>query len=85
MNYESNDFFLEKDQLLQNLSKIKDIPMIIVHGRHDVLCPFKGALDLHNAHSKSKLVALPESNHKLSADGEVAKKYIFESFLRGIT
>ncbi len=85
LNYESNDFFLEKDQLLQNLSKIKDIPMIIVHGRHDVLCPFKGALDLHNAHSKSKLVALPESNHKLSADGEVAKKYIFESFLRGIT
>lgn len=84
LHYESNEFFLRENQLLQDIPKIKDIPMVIVHGRHDILCPFKGAFDLHNAHPKSKLVALPQSNHKLSADGEVALKYIFESFLRGI-
>jgi proline iminopeptidase len=81
LHFESNNCFLKENQLLQNISAIKDIPMVIVHGRHDVLCPFKGAHDLHKAHSKSELIALPQSNHKFSADGEVAKKYAFEAFL----
>lgn len=85
LHYESNSFFLKENQLLRDIPQIKNIPMVIVHGRHDILCPFKGALDLHTAHSKSELVALPQSNHKFSADGEVAKKYIFESFLRTIS
>ncbi len=84
LHYESNSFFLKENQLLRDIPQIKDIPMVIVHGRHDILCPFKGAFDLHMAHSKSKLISLPESNHKFSADGEVARKYIFESFLKEI-
>jgi len=83
MHYESNNMFLEDEQLLKNISKIKKIPMIIFHGRYDVLCPFKRAWDLHKAHGNSQIVVLPQSNHMFTADGEVARKYAFESFLRG--
>jgi len=82
LHYESNNCFLEEKQLINDIEKIQDIPMMIVHGRHDVLCPFQGAWDLHKTHQKSRIVALPQSNHMFSADGYVAKKYIFDSFLK---
>ena len=84
LHFELNNFFLEENQLLNNMQVIKDIPMVVVHGRHDILCPFKGAWDLHQKHLNSKLVALPQSNHKFSADGEIARKYIFAAFLSGL-
>ena len=77
LHYEANNCFLSEYQLINNISNIKDLPMIIVHGRYDVLCPFQGAWDLHKAHPKSQIVALPQSNHMFTADGNIAKKYIF--------
>jgi proline iminopeptidase len=47
LHYESNNCFLVENQLLNEIDKIAQIPMVIVHGRHDILCPFKGAWDLH--------------------------------------
>ena len=82
LHYEANGFFLELDQIINNTNTIKHIPMVIVHGRHDILCPFVGAWKLHNAHGDSKMVTLPQSNHQFSADGVVAMKYIFEAFLK---
>jgi len=81
MHYESNKFFFADDQLFRNVAAIKDVPMVMVHGRHDVLCPYKRAWELQEAHGNSKLVALPQSNHALTADGKVAQKYIFDAFL----
>jgi proline iminopeptidase len=81
MHYESNEFFMEADELLNKISEIKHIPMVIVHGRHDILCPYKRAWDLHKLHPNSEIVSLPQSNHSFSADGEIAKRYIYESFL----
>ncbi len=81
MHYESNGFFFEPNQILSNVEKIKTVPMITVHGRHDILCPFKSAWDLHKAHGNSEIVPLPQSNHGFSADGEIARRYAFESFL----
>jgi len=84
MHYESNGFFMDMDgeYILNNITKIKNIPMVIVHGRHDILCPFKRAWDIYKAHGNTDIVALPQSNHAFSADGEIAKRYIFENFLQ---
>lgn len=81
MHYESNDFFMEEEQLLNRIDQIKQVPMVIVHGRYDILCPYKRAWDLYKLHSNSEIVSLPQSNHSFSADGEIAKRYIFENFL----
>jgi proline iminopeptidase len=41
--------WLEPDQLLRDVAKIRHIPATIVHGRYDVICPAKSACDLHTA------------------------------------
>ncbi len=47
--------------MLDNASKIADIPTCIVHGRYDTICPPISAWDLHKA--------LPSSELHLVADG----------------
>lgn len=81
LHYESNNFFLETDQIMKNMSAIADIPTVIVHGRHDLLCTPEQAWQVHQRLSNSELHFLPQSNHKLSADGEVAKQLAFTAFL----
>ena len=41
--------WLEPDQLLRDVAKIRHIPATIVHGRYDIMCPPRSAVDLHNA------------------------------------
>jgi len=81
LSYEANNYFLEQDQIIKNAGKIKNIPTIIVHGRYDLLCPMDNAWELHKNLPNSELVILPSSNHRLTADGEIAKKYAFNNFL----
>ena len=55
--------------LLDNLHKIKNIPMTIVQGRYDIICPASSAWALHKALPKSKLVIVPLGSHTpLDAD-----------------
>lgn len=81
LHYNSHDSFLTENQLLQNIRTIKDIPTIIIHGRYDLLCTFDQAWNLHNNLPNSELVTLPNSNHRLTAYGEIARKYAFQYFL----
>ena len=81
MHYESNHFFMKNDEILNEIDKIKQVPLVIVHGRHDILCPYKRAWDLKIQHGTAEIVSLPQSNHSFSADGEIAKRYIYENFL----
>ena len=81
MHYESNGFFLEADQLLKELDKIKSIPTVIVHGRYDMLCPVEQTWEVQKKLSNVETVILPTSNHKLTADGEVTKRFVFSHFL----
>ena len=41
--------WLEPDQLVRDVAKIRHIPATIVHGRYDIICPPRSAVDLHNA------------------------------------
>jgi proline iminopeptidase len=41
--------WLEPNQLLRDVAKIRHIPSTIVHGRYDIICPAKSAVDLHDA------------------------------------
>lgn len=61
--YEENDFFLEEGQVIRNMSKIQHIPMCLVHGRYDLICPVLNADVLHRAHTKSDLVIVADAGH----------------------
>lgn len=81
LHYESHDSFLSENQLLNHIHKIKKIPTIIVHGRYDLLCTLDQMWTLTKSLPNSEYVILPSSNHKLTADGEIARRYAFQYFL----
>ena len=65
MNYKENDCFSR--DLLKNIKKIEDIPLIIIQGRYDVVTPAYYAYKLHKELPKSKLY-LTVSGHKLEKE-----------------
>lgn len=82
LHYQVNNFFLEPDQLLRDLPKIKSIPAILLHGRYDVLCPAEAMWAVQKGLDNVETYILPTSNHKLTADGEVARFIAYKSFLK---
>ena len=78
-------FFLETDNfILENISKMTDIPVRIVQGRYDIICPMISAWQLHKALPKSELVIVPDGSHspldktmasELVQATEIYKKY----------
>jgi proline iminopeptidase len=66
--YMANDCFLEEGQLLNNVDKLNDIPITIVNGRYDVICPPVTAYKLHKKLPNSKLVIVERAGHSASAE-----------------
>lgn len=81
LHYEASNFFLKPDQLLKELDKLKSVPTVIVHGRYDVLSPVEQTWEVQKQLTNVETTILPTSNHKLTAEGEVAKKFAFNKFL----
>jgi proline iminopeptidase len=61
--YMTNGCFLEEGQLLREAGRLGDMPVIIVNGRYDVVCPPVTAYRLHQALPHSKLVLAEGSGH----------------------
>ncbi len=69
-HYFTNKGFFECDDfLLKNVSKIRNIPAIIVQGRYDVVCPATSAWDLHKAWPEAEFHLVADAGHSLSEEG----------------
>ena len=69
-HYFTNKGFFESDDfLLKNISKIRQIPAIIVQGRYDVVCPAISAWDLHRAWPEAEFHMIADAGHSLSEEG----------------
>jgi len=66
--YMANACFLEEGQLMDNADKLKDIPVTIVNGRYDVICPPATAYKLHKKLPLSKLIIVERAGHSASAE-----------------
>jgi prolyl aminopeptidase (EC:3.4.11.5). Serine peptidase. MEROPS family S33 len=53
-HYFRHRIFLEENQLLRDIDRIRHIPSTIVHGRYDIICPVKNAWDLSQAWPESR-------------------------------
>jgi proline iminopeptidase len=62
-HYSINNFFLTENQIIKNLSKIILLPLIIVHGRYDVICRASNAFKLYEHWPKSKLIIVQDGGH----------------------
>lgn len=75
--FTSNNFFLEKDFMKNNVSKIKHIPAYIVHGTCDLVCPPSSAYTLHKY--------LPKSTLKMVVAGHASSEpAITKALVRGL-
>lgn len=68
-HYASNRFFFEEGQLLGEADRLKDIPMTIINGRYDMVCPPTTAYRLHQRLPKSKLIIVEEAGHSEGEEG----------------
>jgi proline iminopeptidase len=71
-HYFVNRAFLRSDtQLLDDATRIAQVPGVIVQGRYDVVCPARSAYDLHKRWPASRLVMVGDAGHSISEPGIV--------------
>ncbi len=86
LNFALNECFIETNQILNNLEKIRQIPTQIIHGRYDIVCPIKQSWELHQKWPESSLKVVPLAGHAAGEDAIVdalitATKSVAESQL----
>ncbi len=74
-HYMLNAAFMDEDQLVKNIHKIRHLPAVIVQGRYDVICPPVSAYRLHQAWSGSKLHMIADAGHAAMEPG-IAKELV---------
>ncbi len=72
-HYFANGRFEPEDLLLRQIDTIRSIPAFIVHGRYDMVCPVKNALDLARAWPEASLVIVPDAGHSSHEPGITAE------------
>ncbi|MGH8183259.1 MAG: prolyl aminopeptidase [Rhodanobacteraceae bacterium] len=66
VHYFRHGMFLEPNQLLRDIDRIRHVPGVIVHGRYDIICPAKTAVDLH--------ASWPEAEFHIVLSGHAASE-----------
>lgn len=68
IHYAKNAYFLTENELLENADKIRHLPITIIHGRNDLVCPMEAAWKLHGVLKQANLIILPNSGHIAQGD-----------------
>ncbi len=68
-HYFVNNCFLDENQLLRDIGKVRGIPAFLVHGRYDVLCPAETAFELSRAWPEARLKIVPDAGHSAFEPG----------------
>jgi proline iminopeptidase len=63
LHYAKHSYFLAENELLTHCEKLQHLPITIIHGRNDLVCPIEAGYKLHHALPQSKFVVLPNSGH----------------------
>ena len=72
-HYFINKIFLEDDFILNNIDKLNEIPIKIVQGRYDIVCPLRSAWDLNKSLNNSELFIINNAGHSMSEEGITQK------------
>ena len=68
-HYFYHQAFIGNNQILKNAQSIAHLPVTIVHGRYDVICPLENAWALHAAWSGSALSIVADAGHSAAEAG----------------
>ena len=64
-----------KDQIINNLSKVGDVPIVIIHGENDITCRPEASCLLNEKLPDSKLILVPNAGH-LAGEPEITDALI---------
>lgn len=79
-HYFIHDAWLRPGQLLRDAPRIAHIPLTLVHGRYDRVCPVRAAWELKQALPHAKLYITPDAGHAMSEPGNFARlRKVFHS------
>ena len=68
LHYAVNGYFLAENQILEACDRITSIPLQIIHGRRDLVCPVESAFTLYQRLPGSTLKVLPNAGHIASGE-----------------
>lgn len=71
-HYFINNCFLEPNQLLRDIDRIRHLPGSIVQGRYDMVCPPEAAWNLHQAWPEAQFEWVPTAGHSAFEPGTIA-------------
>lgn len=63
LHYAKNDYFIIENEVIENCDALQHIPAIIVHGRHDLVCPIEAGLSLSQRLPHAEFKVLQRSGH----------------------
>ena len=69
LHYIKNNFFMDDNEILNNASKLENIPGYIIQGRYDLICPPINAYNLSQKWQGSKLKIINTAGHSSSDEG----------------
>jgi proline iminopeptidase len=69
VHYFRHNRYDPEDQLLRRVDRISHIPVTIVQGRYDLLCPPISATQLHRALPESRLIMVDDAGHSATEPG----------------
>ena len=78
-------FFKGENEILSGAATLRGIPLRIVQGRYDLVCPMESAWLLHRALPDSKLSIVDEAGHSALEDAITAELVAAADELRGIS
>jgi proline iminopeptidase len=62
-HYAINAYFIKENQILNEIDKVPEVPICIIHGRRDLICTLEASWKLHQALPGSELVIVREGGH----------------------
>lgn len=71
LHYAIHRYFIGEDAVLAGCGRIRHIPVTIIHGRRDLVCPVESAWALHQQLPVSILQVLPDAGHIAAGESMV--------------
>ncbi len=72
LHYIKEDCYVNGNELLEKSAALNDIPVVIVQGRYDMVCPPKTAYELSKQMPNAQIIMVPNAGHSASEDGTLA-------------
>ncbi len=65
-HYAYHRYFISENQILNDIQKIPDVPVTVIHGRRDLTCTLEASWSLHKVLPGSELIIVPDAGHLAS-------------------